>query len=130
METEDGMSRVDDRLADGPLNAAIANEIGKIVADFTGRGAPRSRAFIDQDVVVCLLEDGATKAEATLVAAGKDELVRLGRDALQRAMETRLVAAVERLTGRSVRVFLSGVSTSAEASVEVFVLEAQLAAAE
>jgi uncharacterized protein YbcI len=111
------------RLAEGPLNAAIANEIGKLVADFTGRGAPKSRAFIDQDVVVCLLEDGATKAEANLVAAGKAELVRLGRDGLQRAMEPQLVAAVERLTRRRVRMFLSGISTHAESSVEVFVLE-------
>jgi uncharacterized protein YbcI len=111
------------RLAGGPLNAAIANEIGKLVADFTGRGATKSRAFVHQDVVVCLLENGATKAEVNLVAAGRDELVRLQRDALQRAMEPQLVAAVERATGRTVRTFLSGTSTLGEASVEVFVLE-------
>ncbi len=60
--------RAGDRAADdhaeprprrGPLNAAIANE--RIVADFTGRGATKSRAFLHQDVVVCLLEDGATR---------------------------------------------------------------------
>jgi uncharacterized protein YbcI len=119
------MRAPDDRPMDGRLNAAIANEIGRLVADFTGRGAPRSRAFIDQDVVVCLLEDGATKAEVNLVAAGRAELVRRGRDALQRAMEAELVAAVERLTGRRVRSFLSGISTAAESSVEVFVLEPQ-----
>jgi uncharacterized protein YbcI len=48
--------------------------------------------------------------------------VRRQRDALQRAMEGRLVACVERLTGRAVRSFLSGTSTLAESSVEVFVL--------
>jgi uncharacterized protein YbcI len=112
-----------DGRTDGRLNAAIANEIGNLVADFTGRGAPRSRAFIDQDVVVCLLEGGATRAEVNLVAAGKAELVRLGRDALQRAMEPELIAAVERITGREVRSFVSGVSTSADSSVELFVLE-------
>ena len=36
-----------------------------------GRGATKSRAFIHDDVVVCLLEDGATRAEVKLVAAGK-----------------------------------------------------------
>ena len=113
------------RLADGALNAAIANEIVKLVADNTGRGASKSHAFIHDDVLVCVLENGATKAEVKLVAAGKAELVRAGRDALQRAMEQELVAAVERLTGRTVRVFLSGSSTHAEASVEVFVLEPQ-----
>jgi hypothetical protein len=38
-------------------------------------------------------------------------------------METQLVAAVERLTGRTVRTFLSGTSTLGVDSVEVFVLE-------
>jgi uncharacterized protein YbcI len=112
-----------DKFDGGRLNAALANEIGKVIAEFTGRGATRSRAFIDQDVVVCLLEDGATRAEATLIAAGKDDLVRMQRDALQRAMERQLVEAVERLTGRDVRKFLSGSSRLGEDSVEVFVLE-------
>lgn len=128
-ETELHMS-TPDHLAGGPLNAAIANEIGRIVADFTGRGATKSRAFLHQDVVVCLLEDGATKAEAKLVAAGRDELVRMQRDALQRVMERDLVAAVERLTRRRVRTFLSGTSTPGESSVEVFVLEPPTASAE
>jgi uncharacterized protein YbcI len=113
----------DRELAEGQLNSAIANEIGKLVAEFVGRGATRSRAFISQDVVVCLLEDGATKGERNIAAAGKADLVRLGRDVLQRAMEEQLVAAVERLTGRTVRLFLSGSSTLGESSVEVFVLE-------
>ena len=117
------MAESEKSLVGGPLNAALANEIGKLIADFTGRGATRSRAFLHQDIVVCLLEDGATKAESNLVAAGRDELVRVQRDALQRAQEPQLVAAVERLTGRTVRTFLSGTSRFGEDSVEVFVLE-------
>jgi uncharacterized protein YbcI len=110
-------------LEGGRLNAALANEIGKLIADFTGRGATRSRAFVDQDVVVCLLENGSTRAEVNLVAAGRAELVRMQRDALQRALEPQLVATVERLTGRTVKSFLSGSSTQGQDSVEVFVLE-------
>ncbi len=117
------MARSDQGLDGGRLNMALTNELGRLVADFTGRGAPKSRAFVANDVVICLLEDGATKAEVNLVAAGRDELVRIQRDALQRAMEKQLVACVERLTGRGVRTFLSGTSTLGEASVEVFVLE-------
>ena len=105
------------------MNAAISNELGKLVAEFTGRGATRSRAFIHQDLVVCLLEDGATRAERNLVAAGKPELVRLQRDALQRALAPQLIAAVERLTGRIVRVFMSGTDESGGSSVEAFMLE-------
>ncbi len=76
--------------------------------------------------VLSLSQHGATKAEANLVAAGKAELVRLARDELQGAMEPGLVTVIEGLTGRKVRRFLSGTSTFAEASVEVFVLEPEL----
>jgi uncharacterized protein YbcI len=110
-------------LSSGQLGAAIANELGKMISDFVGRGATRSRAFVHNDVIVLLLEDGATRAEVNLVAAGREELVRQQRDALQRAMEDDLISAVERLTGRTVRTFLSGLSTEGESAVEVFVLE-------
>jgi hypothetical protein len=63
-EMEPGLPESDER-SGGALNAALANELGKIVADFTGRGATRSRAFIHQDIVVCLFEDGATRGERT-----------------------------------------------------------------
>ncbi len=110
----------------GALNAAIANELGKLVAEFTGRGATKSRAFVHQDLVICLLEDGATKAERNLVAAGKPDLVRLQRDALQRALAPQLIAAVERLTDRKVRLFLSGMDQSGGSAIEAFVLSAEV----
>jgi uncharacterized protein YbcI len=123
------MKSSEERLSGGALNSALANEIGKLMADFTGRGATKSRAFVQQDVVVCVLEDGATRAERTLVAAGKADLVRLQRDALQRAMGPQLVAAVERLTGRSVRTFMSGSDEIGASQVETFVLEPESAGA-
>src|SRR5436190_2457646 len=119
----EGTTGPNGELRAGQLNAAIANEIGKLTADFNGRGSEKSRAFITGDVVVCLLENGATRGEQNIAAAGRVDLVRLGREILQRAVEDRLVAAVERLTGRKVRTFLSGSSTPGESAVEVFVLE-------
>ncbi len=120
------MSRANEPLSGGALNAALANELGKLIADFTGRGATKSRAFIQQEVVVCVFEDGATRAERNLVAAGKSELVRIQRDALQRAIGPQLIAAVERLTGRTVRTFLSGMDEEGGASIEAFLLEPEL----
>ena len=122
--------REPERLVGGALNAAIANELGKLVAEFTGRGATRSRAFVHQDLVVCLLEDGATRAERNLVAAGKPDLVRLQRDALQRALAPQLIAAVERLTCRKVRLFLSGSDHGGGSAIEAFVLDPEMGADE
>jgi uncharacterized protein YbcI len=107
----------------GRLNAALANEIVHIVADATGRGASRSRAFVDGDAVVCVLENGATSAERTLIEGGKADLVRAQHQALQLLMEEELTECVERLTGRNVRAFISGTSPLGRASVEVFLLD-------
>jgi uncharacterized protein YbcI len=108
---------------------------GRDIADpsgspLAGRGAQRSRAFLHQDVVICLLEVSATNAEKNLAAAGKAELVRMTRDALQHAMAPQLIEIVGRLTERTVRSFLSGSDGSGGSSIEAFVLEpAEYAAA-
>ena len=120
------MDAPNDRPTGGRLNAAIANEVGRIVADFTGRGPTKSQAFVHQDVVVCLFADSMTKAERNLVAAGKEDVVRQVRDTTQRTMEKELVEAVERLTQETVRTFISGTATQGDASVEVFMLERPL----
>jgi uncharacterized protein YbcI len=106
------------------MNAALANEIVKIVAEKTGRGSTRSRAFVDGDVVVCVLEDATTRAERSLLQGGRTDLVIDQRKALQDLMRERLEECVERVTGRTVRQFISGDSSDGEASVEVFLLEA------
>jgi uncharacterized protein YbcI len=117
------MSLSEEERTAGQIGAEVANEVVRILADFTGRGATRSRAFVHGDVVVCLFEESMTKVERNLVASGKDDVVRQLRDGFQRASETELIAAVERVTGRKVARFLSGTSTNADAGVEVFVLE-------
>jgi uncharacterized protein YbcI len=106
----------------GQLNAAIATAVVGVVAGFTGHGPTRSRAFVHGDVVVCLLEDCMTKAERNLIDAGRPELVSQLRDGFQQATASDMIAAVERLTGRTVANFLSATSTAANTDVEVFVL--------
>ncbi|HWE10301.1 MAG TPA: Na-translocating system protein MpsC family protein [Solirubrobacteraceae bacterium] len=120
---EAGLNSSHERLVGGALNAALATELGKLFAEFTGRGATSSRAFVHQNVVVCVLEDSATKAERNLVSAGKAELVRVQRDALHRAMGPELIATVERLTRRRVRTFMSGTDESGASSIQAFLLE-------
>lgn len=55
----------------------------------------------------------------------RGDLVRLQRDALQRAVGPQLIAAVERPTRRTVRTFLSGTDEDAVSAVEAFVLESE-----
>jgi uncharacterized protein YbcI len=117
------MQPSDEQPTAGQIGAEVANEVVRVLAEFTGRGATRSRAFVHGDVIVCLFEESITKVERSLIAAGKDDLVRQLRDSFQRASEHELIAAVERVSKRKVARFLSGSSTEADAGVEVFVLE-------
>jgi hypothetical protein len=49
----------------------------------------------------------------------------LQQDALQCAMGPQLIAAVERLTRRTVRTFLSGTDKDGASAIEAFVLESE-----
>ena len=100
----------------GQVNLALANEVVRIVAETTGRGASRSRAFVDGDVVVCVLENGMTKSERALIDAGvipdhrPPDIVRMAPVALYTRFEDcreavdRLKAVMERRAYESIPV--------------------------
>jgi uncharacterized protein YbcI len=83
----------------------------------------KATAFYRGDTVVIVLQDVMTKGERTLAEAGNNEAVLDIRDAFQETMGPDLVAAVEKLTGRSVEAFISGNSVEADIAAEVFVLD-------
>jgi uncharacterized protein YbcI len=107
----------------GSRAAAISNAMTKLHRDFYGRGPTNARTVVGHDHVICFLEDVYTTVERTLLDGGEREAVRETRLAFQRTMETRFVAAVEDVTGRKVRSFLSQVTFDPDISVEIFVLE-------
>ena len=59
----------------GELAAALANAIVALTAEYTGRGSPRSRCYVHEDLIVCVLHDSLTKGEVSLVQDGKEEAV-------------------------------------------------------
>src|SRR5438309_232688 len=78
----------------------ISNAISRLHKEFVGRGPTNSRTTIDGNLVVCLLEGGYTRAEQTLGANDKADLVAAARLGLQEAMRQAMIAAVEQITGR------------------------------
>jgi len=94
-----------------------------LFADYLGRGPTRARTAFGRDLVTVVLEETLTKAERRLVAEGEVETVLDTRRTFQRTMRDDLVAAVERLTGRTVTAFMSDQHANPDLSVEVFVLE-------
>ena len=69
------------------------------------------------------LEDTLTPAERTLLSLGEDARLRETRMLFQYSWVKEFCAPVERLTGRKVRAFISGIDTGADGlSMEAFVL--------
>jgi len=112
-----------DRSTDGSLLAGLTREIVRLHAAHYGKGPTKARCYWAGDALVCQMEDTLTAAERTLVAGGKAAEVHALRRGFQDVMEGEFTAAVERLSGRTVRAFLSQVHLDPEIDVEVFVLE-------
>ena len=74
------------------------------------------------DVIVVTLEQTFTPAERRLRKMGEHGRLRDLRLLFQYAEATAFCDPVERLTGRKVRAFISGIDTEADIATEMFVL--------
>jgi uncharacterized protein YbcI len=113
----------DGRPRGGSLLAQISNAMVRIHKEHWGKGPTKARTIYAEDVVLTRLEQIFTKAETTLINAGREEEVRNMRIAFQRELEHEFVGAVERLTGRKVQAFISEIHARTNMGIELFVLE-------
>jgi uncharacterized protein YbcI len=105
------------------LAAAISTAVVHVFSEHTGRGPTKARTTIDGQTVVVILQDGMTKAERSLVEAGKDAEVLHLRRSFQETMRIDLVAVVEQLTESSVQVFMSANHIAPDTAAEIFLLD-------
>jgi uncharacterized protein YbcI len=107
----------------GNLLMALANEMVRLTKEQFGRGPTAARAlWAGPDVLIVILEDTLTPAEHSLVRMGEHERLRETRMYFQYASVRELCEPVERLTGRTIRAFISGIDTEADGLVtETFV---------
>jgi uncharacterized protein YbcI len=115
--TEDGDVR-------GRALQDIANEMVRLFKEQFGRGPTRARAhWAGDDVVTVTLEDTLTPAERNLARMGEHQRLRDMRAFFQYSAVTEFCEPIERITGRKVRAFISGIDTMVDGlSVETFVL--------
>jgi uncharacterized protein YbcI len=106
------------------MSLEISDEMVQLYKQLFGRGPERARTyFAGPDIVVCSLEKTLTPAERTMADMGEHQRLRETRLFFQHAREGDFRAAVQRITGRRVRGFLSGTDTIEDLSCEVFYLE-------
>ena len=104
--------------------SAVSNEMVRLYKDQFGRGPTKVRAdWAGPDTLVVILEDTLAPAERNLVRMGEHQRLRDVRMFFQYASMAEFCEPVERLTGRKVRSFVSGIDTEVDGlSTELFVL--------
>jgi uncharacterized protein YbcI len=107
----------------GRLAAAISTAVVHVFSEYTGRGPTMARTTIDGETIVVVLQDGMTKAERSLVAAGKEAEVLHLRRSFQETMSADLIGVVERLTASRVLVFMSANHIAPDTAAEIFLLD-------
>jgi uncharacterized protein YbcI len=106
----------------GQMRADIARAMVGLKKEYYGRGPTAAKAWILDDYVFVALEGGLYRHEETLLAAGKEDLVRQYRLAFQETVGPTATGAVEELTGRRVIGYHSQIVFDPPRAFEIFVL--------
>lgn len=111
-------------LAGSALTDAISVAVIALYAEFYDHERTTATTYINDNVVVCVLEGILSSSESRQVAAGAGKDVIDGRIAFQEGAQDEFTKAIERLTGRRVTAFLSANQTNPGVACELFFLEA------
>jgi uncharacterized protein YbcI len=116
--------RTDGADATQSVTMAISNEMVHLYKSLFGRGPTKARtAWAGPDTIAVTLEETLTPAERNLVRLGEHQRLRESRIFFQYATVREFCEPVERLTGRKVRGFISGIDTSVDGmALELFTL--------
>jgi len=107
---------------DGEVRTAISDGVVALMKDFYGAGPTRTKTYVLDDLVVCIMRGGFTRVEQTLLEGGRKDAVSRQRVQFQEVMRERFVAVVENATGRRVIGFMASSQQDPDMVCEVFLL--------
>ncbi|OLE37625.1 MAG: hypothetical protein AUG48_04010 [Actinobacteria bacterium 13_1_20CM_3_68_9] len=107
----------------GAASARITSALVSLRKRYTGKGPPRARTYMVEDLVVCVSSEWLTVQEKNLRDIGKEEQVRHVREWIHRRMRQEAVRAVESITGRRVGSLMSQLDVDRDLQIDSFLLE-------
>jgi uncharacterized protein YbcI len=110
-------------LVGGKLLAEITNRIVSLMREHYGRGPIKAKTYVLDNLIVCVLSDGFTAIERTMMEGGESERVLDMRRDFQRLMKVRYSEMIEQLTGREVLAFLSQAHVEPDLTIEMFLMD-------
>jgi uncharacterized protein YbcI len=114
-----------DELLDGVTDAMIAFH-----ERYYHRAPGTAKSMmLGDDLLACVLGGVYTDVEKTMIELQRSTIVQETRNAFQTAMQDKFIAAVERLSGRTVLVFISNHHVGPDIEIELFMLKPEAVAA-
>ena len=104
------------------MSSIISDAAVRLLTEYTGRAPTKARTYVDEDLIIVVVYDTMNTVERSMVRNGSIDLVLTTREACQKAMKPDLVAAIERLSGRSTIASLSQNHIDPDVAITAFVL--------
>ena len=120
---DDHMTGVATDESAGRMRASLSNAMVGLKKELYGKGPTKVKTYLNDNIVFCVLEQGLTQNEKTLVAAGEQSVVRDYRLKFQEVVKNSSTEAVERITGRKVLGYHSQIVFDPDTAFEIFVLD-------
>jgi uncharacterized protein YbcI len=107
-----------------PLLTAVTESMVALHERYHHRPPGSAKAqLLGGDLLAVVMAEVYTDVEKTLIELQRGRQVRDSRSVFQQAMEQRIIAEVERLSGREVDVFISDSHVGPDIEIEIFVLK-------
>jgi len=120
------VSEQSEQLSGGALLSAISTRIVSMLREHYGRGPMKAKTYVLDDLIVCVLRNGHTPIEQTMMDQGEPNRVLEMRRDFQRVMGLRYKEMIEELTGRKVVAFLSQTHVDPDITMEIFFVDRPL----
>ena len=102
----------------------VSSAVKEVYTEQFGREPGRAHShYVGPDAIACFLRGTLTRAERRLTTLDEHQRLRDMRMLFQYTAEDEFRAAVEKITGRTVIAFISGIDTKADIASEIFLLE-------
>jgi uncharacterized protein YbcI len=121
LSSSDGSGTADQH---GEELGQISIEMVRLYKEQFGRGPTKAMThYAGPNTIISTLENSLTPAERNMAALNEHQRLRDMRLFFQQVTQPQFVDAVESITGRTVRGFVSGMDTRQDISSEIFYLE-------
>ena len=119
------MSGDQDRDDLGTRLADVTSALVRAKATYYGKGPTKAKSYLNDEYLFCVMEDGLTANEQTLLRVGEHDFVRSYRLKWQEIMAPVLMAEISEIMGSTILSYHSQILFDPTRLVEMFVLDTE-----